>query len=552
MADTTTSRLQRLIEAMDRPLLGLAIVSMCLYLLDLHGLMGSSRAVYLLVNLLIDSIFVVDLVLKLRVQGMAYVRTPWFLIDLLSCLPLLDVLASGIPGARAARFARGFRILRILRSLRFLRALRTIPAFDEFFDEAPTGASTRKFHRAMNLAMIALTVMVLVTIVAVRRQMTREFLRGIDAGIRSPLTVAHLRALGGSLRPPSHTNYVERDVRVDARRETAYFDLGPVDRRSNEIEFFLILGMLFSMILFMYILAYHQLDVTQQQLRALLSLALPRQVAERFLVDPAAYDAKVRMPATVVFMDFEDFTETCERLAHAPDRLSAHMERAMERLVVELSKQDMILDKFIGDAVMSFRGGPLVDGKPADHAYRAVRASLDCIRELKALDDPYFSRVKIGGASAADCLIGSFGTSRRLSTPCSGTGEPRRPPRARQRPVRDPEPLLRRDPPPLRRPRRPRLAALGTGPRPGQGRAGRGPRGLRRPFPGRSGVPGHLQSGTRGLRRPGRRTGRGRLSAGRRPARGGRRPQPDLRALVRVPARVGLPDDWQPVFKAHK
>ena len=56
---------------------------------------------------------------------------------------------------------------------------------------------------------------------------------------------------------------------------------------------------------------------------------------------------------------------------------------------------------WIGDAVMSFRGGPLVAGEAREHAYRAVRASLDCIRELKALNDPFFSRVKIGGASAA-------------------------------------------------------------------------------------------------------------------------------------------------------
>ena len=40
MAETTTSRLQRWIETMDRPLLGLAIFSMCLYLLDLHGPVG--------------------------------------------------------------------------------------------------------------------------------------------------------------------------------------------------------------------------------------------------------------------------------------------------------------------------------------------------------------------------------------------------------------------------------------------------------------------------------------------------------------------------------
>ena len=33
----------------------------------------------------------------------------------------------------------------------------------------------------------------------------------------------------------------------------------------------------------------------------------------------------------------------------------------------------------------------------------------------RQLNDPYFHRVKIGGASGNDCLIGAFGTSARLS-----------------------------------------------------------------------------------------------------------------------------------------
>ena len=121
------------------------------------------------------------------------------------------------------------------------------------------------------------------------------------------------------------------------------------------------------------------------------------------------------MPATIVFMDFVGFTKTCEGLAHTPDRLSAHLEAAMDRLVSELVKFDLIIDKFIGDAVMSFRGGPLVSGNPADHAYRSVRAALASTRALAELNDPYFHRVKIGGASGNDCLIGAFGTSARLS-----------------------------------------------------------------------------------------------------------------------------------------
>jgi adenylate cyclase len=121
------------------------------------------------------------------------------------------------------------------------------------------------------------------------------------------------------------------------------------------------------------------------------------------------------MPASILFMDFVGFSHTCEDLAHDPDQLSIHLEAAMDRLASVLVAHDLIIDKFIGDAVMSFRGGPLVSGDLADHAYRAVRAALDSIKALADLNDPYFHRVKIGGASSSDCLIGAFGTSVRLS-----------------------------------------------------------------------------------------------------------------------------------------
>ncbi len=65
--------------------------------------------------------------------------------------------------------------------------------------------------------------------------------------------------------------------------------------------------MMFTMLLFMYIMAYHQLDVTQSQLRGLLNLSLPKQVAEQFVLDPKAYARKSRTPATIMFMDFVGF-----------------------------------------------------------------------------------------------------------------------------------------------------------------------------------------------------------------------------------------------------
>ncbi len=417
-----TGRLERLIEAMDRPLLGLAVVTMVLYLLDLRGWLGLGSIGLTMLALAIDAVFVFDLVLKLLAYGTSYVQSPWFLIDLISCLPMLDVLANGILPLRAIRFVRGLRILRVLRGLRILRALRTIPAFEQFIKEAPTTRDERRLHRYMNLGLVALTVGVLVIIIGVRKEVEGRYQDQVDAETRVGVTLPQLRSLGGSIEPPAHPEFYERRVVVDGVARTAYFDLRKVEERSDEVEFFLILGMVLMMLFLMYIIAYHQLDISQAQLRGLLNLALPKQVAEQFVVDPGTYTRKSRMPATIVFMDFVGFTRACEGLAHDPDELSRHLEAAMDRLVCELVRHDMIIDKFIGDAVMSFRGGPLVTGTPAEHAYRAVKAALDSIRALEALDDPYFHRVKIGGASCDDCLIGAFGTSARLTYTILGDG----------------------------------------------------------------------------------------------------------------------------------
>jgi class 3 adenylate cyclase len=419
---TQVGRSEVLIDAMDRPLLVLAVITMILYLFDLRGLMAWNPTMYRLVTLVIDLLFLFDLTLKLYTYGTQYIRTPWFLIDFLSCLPVLDVIASSFGSLRAIRFIRGFRILRILRGLRVLRALRAIPVFEQVMNEPAVTESGRRFHNAMNLGMIGLTIAVLAIIVFVHRRMESQHLQEIAAATRGELSLADMKRLRGSFERPVTTNYVTHKVRVGNQLRTVYFDLELVDEKSNEYEFWLILGMMLMMLFFLYIMAYHQLDVSQAQLRALLNLALPRQVADRFIHDPTAYEQKCRMPAAVMFMDFVGFTETCERLAHDPDTISTHLERAMDRLVSELVEHDLIIDKFIGDAIMSFRGGPLVAGGLAEHAYRAVRAALDSIKALSELDDPYFNRIKIGGAAAEDCLIGAFGTSARLSYTILGDG----------------------------------------------------------------------------------------------------------------------------------
>jgi len=180
----------------------------------------------------------------------------------------------GVGPLRAIRFVRGFRILRILRGLRVLRALKTIPAFEQFAAEREVSNQQRRYHRGMNLVLLALTGVVLASIVAFRRSMEVSYIRKIDESIAKDITLAHLKDLGGSLARPDAPDVLVRKAVITGREHTVYFDLSTIDNRINQFEFFLTLGMLFSMFLFMYILAYHHMDVTQTQLRGLLNLAL--------------------------------------------------------------------------------------------------------------------------------------------------------------------------------------------------------------------------------------------------------------------------------------
>ena len=180
-----------------------------------------------------------------------------------------------------------------------------------------------------------------------------------------------------------------------------------------ERELWLVLGSLLGMGLMLVVTRFQIPALWSQQVRQLLNVALPGPVAEHFMQHPEAYDVSVRMPATVVFCDLKGFTSAVEQMPL--EELKSHLEAALDAVVEAHVAQGLLIDKFIGDAVMSFRGGPLVPGTPEDHAYRVVRGALDGAKALAALNDPWFSAIKVGGASAPDILIGTFGTSKRLS-----------------------------------------------------------------------------------------------------------------------------------------
>ena len=350
--DVASTPLVRLIEASDGPMLVVAVFAVAAYLAQLAGLwpmLGLAWA-YQGFSLVVDLVFLGDLLLKVAVLRGSYLRSPWFLVDLVAALPVLGSLPRMPESIAALRVVRTLRFFRLLRTVRLVRVLGVFRAAAESAGEGPEG---REFHRALNLAVVVYT--------------------GLFMGV--------LAAVGQ-------------------------------DRRA---ELFLVLGSVLGIILILVVTRYRVRDLSAQQVRALLNVALPVQVARHFVAHPDAADHTEHAPATVVFCDLVGFTEAVEGLNGDLDKLQDHLEAAFDVVVDAHVAEDLIVDKFIGDAVMSFRGGALVPGTAADHAQRVVRAAMASVAALRRLEDPYFRTIKIGGASAERAVIGAFGTSRRLS-----------------------------------------------------------------------------------------------------------------------------------------
>ncbi len=124
--DTQKSRVEEILERSNKPILVLAALAVVLYLLELFRVVPPSLLTpFLWVNFFIDFIFLIDLIAKGSIIGRSYFRSPWFLIDFVSTLPVissaLELMGAMGPQLQATRVARGARVARIARVARVAR-----------------------------------------------------------------------------------------------------------------------------------------------------------------------------------------------------------------------------------------------------------------------------------------------------------------------------------------------------------------------------------------------------------------------------------------------
>lgn len=149
-------------------------------------------------------------------------------------------------------------------------------------------------------------------------------------------------------------------------------------------------------------------------------LEAQRRLFER-MVSPAVIDqlnpdslqlGGKRTDITVLFADVRGFTSFSE--TQSPEKLVAILNRYLGAMAEAVLSQEGTIDKFMGDAIMSWFNAPVPQ---PDHTLRAVKTALSIRARFEALylELPKEAHLSFGaGIHYGDAILGLIGTEKRL------------------------------------------------------------------------------------------------------------------------------------------
>jgi adenylate cyclase len=154
---------------------------------------------------------------------------------------------------------------------------------------------------------------------------------------------------------------------------------------------------------------------SKRQFTELFGQYVPPELVDRMASDPEKYTMEPReAELTILFADVRGFTGISETLK--PEELREYMNAYLTEMSgIIRSKYHGTLDKYIGDAIMSFWGAPVDD---AQHARNAVLAALAMQAASEALNGKFTARgwpgLRIGiGINTGMVRVGDMGSQVR-------------------------------------------------------------------------------------------------------------------------------------------
>lgn len=152
----------------------------------------------------------------------------------------------------------------------------------------------------------------------------------------------------------------------------------------------------------------------EKKIRNIFQKYVPKDVIDQFFTNPEAMLVGEDRELAILFSDIRSFTTISEQLL--PNELVESLNMYFSRMVEIIMGRNGIVDKYIGDAIMSFFGAPV---KHEDDALQATLAAIDMIESLDEFNQlqqkakrPEF---KIGiGINFGMVTVGNIGSERKM------------------------------------------------------------------------------------------------------------------------------------------
>ena len=154
----------------------------------------------------------------------------------------------------------------------------------------------------------------------------------------------------------------------------------------------------------------------KRQLANLFGHYIPPELVDEMSESPEEYSLEgENREMTVLFSDVRGFTTISEGMD--PKQLTQLMNALLTPLTRVIHKNRGTIDKYMGDAIMSFWGAPMAD---SEHARHALYAAMEMITELKIMQEEFRQRgwpeVNIGiGLNTGDMNVGNMGSEFRMA-----------------------------------------------------------------------------------------------------------------------------------------
>ena len=371
---THKTKSERLLDRSNKPILVLAALAVGLYILELFRVVPQSLITPLLwINFIIDFIFLIDLLAKCLILGRGYLRSPWFLIDFVSTLPLISSFLELIGGlgpqlqaTRVARAARITRIARVARLARVARVARLVTAIRAqqgltFLKSAPEHQETPNFNKALFIGVPLLLAAFIFASSNITNGEVAKLSDHLNHRISQVQTQADLDAIineydiSKALNPGTEITTFPSPLHPE---QQIALSLSEAYTRADRLTGILLLVVLLTIALTVLISSSLAKDRSLGQERSLLSQCFSPPIVNKFYNSPDVIDRFYNQWMTVFFIDIRGFTKAAEKNTDDVEGLALKLRKVMDTARTEIVvTHEGVIDKFMGDAVMGWVGG---------------------------------------------------------------------------------------------------------------------------------------------------------------------------------------------------